>query len=208
MAALVEEEEDVEGQEERRRRRRRRRGDAIKTQVKEAAERGYTKATPWLLTEPPQVDPNFFAEDYTVAAATGFQATKTDLGGSEDADKDHERNHQGRDCWQESSRAGLGAGLAGLCAAAMGAHVLLTDLKTVTDCSLRPNVVKNSSQHPHPPSACWPGAGGVGKGTAACMTLDWTKATRQQAEEAARVPPGRRAGAENPGRALTWGRQK
>ena len=41
--------------------------------------------------------------------------------------------------------------LAGLAAAAIGAHVLLTDLRTVEECSLRPNVQRNIST-PAPPA--------------------------------------------------------
>ncbi|EKX42104.1 hypothetical protein GUITHDRAFT_74296, partial [Guillardia theta CCMP2712] len=99
---------------------------------------------------------------------------------------------------------GSGTGLAGLCAAAMGAHVLLTDLKTVTDCSLRPNVKRNWEEPQGRTASCWPGAGHVGKGTAACMTLDWTKPTLEQASEAARACTQRLAGAEMLAAECVW----
>jgi predicted nicotinamide N-methyase len=78
---------------------------------------------------------------------------------------------------------GSGTGLAGLAAAAIGAHVLLTDLRTVEECSLRPNVQRNIST-PAPPAPGWPAAGAVGDGTAGSFALDWTRPTPEQARAA------------------------
>ena len=44
---------------------------------------------------------------------------------------------------------GSGTGLAGLCAAALGCHVLLTDVPSVTKSVLVPNISLNKRQHPH-----------------------------------------------------------
>jgi hypothetical protein len=84
---------------------------------------------------------------------------------------------------------GAGVGLAGLCAAAVGAHVLQTDLPSVVDASLRPNIVRN--QHSAAAAAStrttidaddesaagtpWPGSVRVGRGSAVAAAIDWRK---------------------------------
>jgi len=72
---------------------------------------------------------------------------------------------------------GSGTGLAGLAAASLGAHVLLTDLKTVTEGIIIPNIHRNedktSTTTLPPPS--WTGSVRVGHGTVVAQPLDWTK---------------------------------
>lgn len=83
---------------------------------------------------------------------------------------------------------GSGTGLAGLCAAAVGAHVLMSDIATVTDFSLRPNVDRNGAGGVEEIVGAWPGSRRVGEGSAACMSIDWTKSVDQQATAAGQEP--------------------
>ena len=75
---------------------------------------------------------------------------------------------------------GSGTGLAGLCAAVIGSDVIVSDLPTVTDYSLRPNIVKNASADGTAgggallDGSAWPDARRVGSGYVSCMALDWT----------------------------------
>lgn len=84
---------------------------------------------------------------------------------------------------------GSGTGLAGLCAAAVGAHVLMSDIATVTDFSLRPNVERNGGlPGGSEVEGAWPGSGRVGDGSATCMAIDWTKGVDEQAKAAGQEP--------------------
>lgn len=93
---------------------------------------------------------------------------------------------------------GSGPGLAGIAAAASGAHVLLTDLPSVVDELLSRNVTRNArsagssgTANYEAPAACytsataiegsWAGAQRIGLGSAATMPLDWTASIHQQA---------------------------
>lgn len=100
---------------------------------------------------------------------------------------------------------GSGTGLAGLCAAAAGAHVLMTDLPSVVNGILTGNVKRNDAQAQPPsssavqqpggatstaPSACqgpWPGATPVGLqgGSATAMPIDWSEPLAAQLDAAA-----------------------
>lgn len=81
---------------------------------------------------------------------------------------------------------GSGAGLLGLCVAAVGGHVLLTDLPSVVDESLRPNILRNKSQsasgNVDVDAPTWPESVAVGKrgGSAACAALDWNASVSVQ----------------------------
>ena len=95
---------------------------------------------------------------------------------------------------------GSGTGLAGLVAAHLGAHVLLTDVRSVTSL-LQRNVAANAPASPAaaPPassgsacpdtaaasSRCWKGATSVGAGSAAVAALDWTGSVSDQLGNAA-----------------------
>jgi hypothetical protein len=78
---------------------------------------------------------------------------------------------------------GCGTGLAGLCAASIGAHVLLTDMPSVVELTQQ-NVMINSSGDSRLQGALWQHAAPVGEGSAACMPLDWTKPVADQAAAA------------------------
>ena len=64
----------------------------------------------------------------------------------------------------------------GLVAAALGAHVLITDLQSVVTEMIEPNILRNSAGNSQV-SSSWRGAHtiGVRGGTAAAMNLDWTQ---------------------------------
>ncbi|GIL70744.1 hypothetical protein Vretimale_3800 [Volvox reticuliferus] len=109
---------------------------------------------------------------------------------------------------------GSGTGLAGLSAAACGAHVLLTDLASVCEGTLRANMQRNcrtvplgeaaascraqcseeKSQQEHQgmaPGPCdgpWAGAVGIGQGSAAVMALDWTEPLEPQIQAGGNDP--------------------
>jgi hypothetical protein len=79
---------------------------------------------------------------------------------------------------------GSGIGLLGLCAAAAGAHMLLTDVPSVVDATLGPNVERSGALVGSADCGggggksggggrAWAGARFVGAGTAAAQPLDW-----------------------------------
>jgi Lysine methyltransferase len=78
---------------------------------------------------------------------------------------------------------GSGLGLAGLsCAAALGWHVLLTDVPTVA-ANLKRTAERNTelaSDTTPPPGHAWPGAVRVGRGSVAVMSLDWRESMSSQ----------------------------
>jgi predicted nicotinamide N-methyase len=79
---------------------------------------------------------------------------------------------------------GSGCGLAGLCAAALGCHVLLTDVPAVA-ANLQRTLCLNAGDaayHDQPPDLSWPGAVGIGRGSAAVMRLDWREGVEAQLE--------------------------
>eukprot|EP01065_Artemidia_motanka_P039529 TRINITY_DN48477_c0_g1_i1.p1 TRINITY_DN48477_c0_g1~~TRINITY_DN48477_c0_g1_i1.p1 ORF type:complete len:270 (+),score=59.44 TRINITY_DN48477_c0_g1_i1:53-811(+) len=124
-------------------------------------------------------DPCFFDEDYSVAAATGFtiweggkvliNMLQGDLGE--------------RVCGHRVLELGAGIGLAGLCAAAAGAHVLITDLPAVVHGAIASNIDRNAAGPA--PDGAWAGsvAIGVKGGSASSAVLDWSRPLSDQCEE-------------------------
>ena len=85
---------------------------------------------------------------------------------------------------------GAGTGLAGLAAAAAGAHVLLTDVPSIVTDALEPNIARNANparglvlgegdSGARDPGG-WEDATAVGLGTATATPLDWTVPLAEQ----------------------------
>ena len=156
-----------------------------------------------VVEEDERVDPNFFDSGYTLAGRTGFKVwTGTrfmieTLLWPLPREKDFERLVY----WQERIRKGLhilelgaGVGVVGSCLAAEGGHVLLTDLPTLVENSVAPNlgriqstfasVLSSSSTSTtlEEPTATWLGPPGVsiGRGWASTASLDWSESVANQ----------------------------
>ena len=163
------------------------------------------------LEEDDYQDANLFDEDYTIAATTGFSVWEGahlmldlmlgkprvdgandcgsrggDLAGGAGADG-AARDERAYEYVLRGARVlelGSGTGFAGLCLAAAGARVLLTDLTAVVEQSIAPNVKCNataaagdgqSGDRGGGENGGWAGELRVGDGSAAWTTLDWTK---------------------------------
>ena len=117
------------------------------------------------------MDPYFFDEGYTLAATTGFcrvwegaETLSTFL--TEDAGR---RRVAGKKCIE----LGAGVGECGLVAAAIGAHVVLTDVRAVAENVIRRNVGANGRGDAAAADGAWPKSVRVGHGSATHATLDW-----------------------------------
>eukprot|EP01059_Diplonema_ambulator_P000504 TRINITY_DN10416_c0_g1_i1.p1 TRINITY_DN10416_c0_g1~~TRINITY_DN10416_c0_g1_i1.p1 ORF type:complete len:252 (+),score=24.43 TRINITY_DN10416_c0_g1_i1:451-1206(+) len=119
-------------------------------------------------------NPNFFDEDFTVAAATGFTVWDGAWAMIELL-----KNWLGDELkGKKTLELGSGTGLAGLAAAAVGSNILLTDITSVTNDMLIPNIRANAtSLNPVEPSIWGVPSYTIGRGggTAAAHPLDWTK---------------------------------
>jgi hypothetical protein len=153
------------------------------------------------------VDPFFFDPGYTLAGKTGFQVWPGSrlLVEALTFPRNHEkplpllvvppsdspplRNWQQR--LAKGARVlelGSGVGVVGASLAAVGAHVLLTDLKTLVQHSTQPNLERNASTSAFPPPPWLPtNAVPIGSGWAASTAVDWTIPLDEQLEDAERV---------------------
>ena len=99
-----------------------------------------------------QVDPNFFDAGYTLAGKTGFQVwtgarflLETLLW------PNNKMDGKRLQYWQESLvdmnilELGAGVGVVGMSLASMGANVLLTDLPTLVEHAVEPNLIRNAT---------------------------------------------------------------
>jgi predicted nicotinamide N-methyase len=137
------------------------------------------------------VDSNFFDADYSLEASTGNQLWE----GARELVREISRGEIAERFAAGAPvlELGAGTGLAGLSAASLGAHAVLTDVRAIASGVLQRNVrlnervdaaagVQASSWHPR--------ATAVGDGSAACHTLDWYAPALEQLGDEARVPPG------------------
>ena len=101
------------------------------------------------------MDPNFFDQGYTLAGRTGFQVwTGTRIMIETLLWKDADKNANGKiQYWQKRIRdganileLGAGVGVVGCCLAASGGNVLLTDLPTLVENSVQPNLKRNQTK--------------------------------------------------------------
>mmetsp|Transcript_24875 Transcript_24875/g.28755 ORF Transcript_24875/g.28755 Transcript_24875/m.28755 type:complete len:389 (+) Transcript_24875:103-1269(+) len=163
------------------------------------------------------IDPNFFDKGYTLAGKTGFQiwaGSRIMIEGllnrrpsvvsfDENITDDYINIVQ---CKSANNRLqhyqnkianganilelGAGVGVVGSSFAAMGGNVLLTDLPTLVDCSLLPNLMRNEThinkkddtKEAHTSMASWLGKDSVQihSGYASATSLDWTKPLSEQ----------------------------
>lgn len=142
------------------------------------------------------VDPNFFDTGYTLAGATGWQVWP----GSRllvetltwpQPSLDGRRLEQIQEFLANGANVlelGAGVGMVGCCLANAGANVLLTDLPTLVDHCIRPNLLLNqhvntNGKHCSNGRPSWledPDAVPVGKGWVSAAALDWSRPVKEQ----------------------------
>lgn len=102
-------------------------------------------------TDSQQVDPNFFDAGYTLAAKTGFQVwTGTrflleTLLFFRTSDVDRLQHVQNSLPNANVLELGAGVGVVGVSLASVGANVLLTDLPTLVEHAITPNLIRNET---------------------------------------------------------------
>ena len=140
------------------------------------------------IEEEETVEPNFFDADFTIAASTGSLMWEGSWACIEQLRQPESWLSQ-RLRGAKVVELGSGIGLLGLCAAAVGASVLLTDVPSVVTSTLSDNVAANHRDAlvlAPPPTTSpagshrWEDAGSVGAGSAAAQPLDWTVPLAQQ----------------------------
>lgn len=115
-----------------------------------------------------EVDPFFFDDGYDVAASTGFTRVWE---GAEALTAHLERTGLGRG--ERVLELGAGVGECGLACAALGAHVLLTDVRAVCENVIRRNIEQNGTGPATELLGAWPNAARIGSGSASRATLNW-----------------------------------
>ena len=122
-------------------------------------------------------DPNFFDTDYTVAGATGF--TIWDGAWSLIQQVDEKLHTMFKN--KKIIELGSGTGLAGICIASAGGHILLTDLQPVVEDVLRGNILMNVTQNDDKFLKPWGDQSSyVGEGSAYSKPLNWCKSVDSQ----------------------------
>eukprot|EP01060_Flectonema_neradi_P014044 TRINITY_DN20763_c0_g1_i1.p1 TRINITY_DN20763_c0_g1~~TRINITY_DN20763_c0_g1_i1.p1 ORF type:complete len:250 (+),score=47.17 TRINITY_DN20763_c0_g1_i1:52-801(+) len=124
-------------------------------------------------------DPNFFDSDYTVAGATGFTIWDGAWSLIKQVDEGLYSLFEGKKVLE----MGSGTGLAGLCIASTGSHVMLTDLQPVVEDVLKDNIQLNRSLETNSaiPKSLWGTTSiPVGDGTASAKALNWCKPLTSQ----------------------------
>ena len=145
-----------------------------------------------ILDDEYEIDPNFFEVGYTLAASTGYLRVWE---GSEILTNFMVCNDEMQKLIRNRRviELGSGSGLLGLAVAALGGHVLLTDLTFLVEDVLRRNIKQNenitrndelkqqlnaneiSTKNITDAWCAWPGSLCIGHGSATTQALDWTK---------------------------------
>ena len=115
-----------------------------------------------------EVDPFFFDEGYDVATSTGFARVWE---GAEALTAHLERTGLG--AGERVLELGAGVGECGLACAALGAHVVLTDVRAVCENAIRRNIEQNGTGPATELVGAWPNATRIGSGSASRATLNW-----------------------------------
>ena len=139
------------------------------------------------------MDPNFFDDGYTLAGRTGFQVwtgTRIMIETLLWKLRTNKDNFTRLSYWQDRIREGAnilelgaGVGVVGCSLAAVGAHVLMTDLPTLVDNSLEPNLERNRDATPSDktcPTWLEPNGARIGQGWAAATAVDWKQPLDEQ----------------------------
>jgi predicted nicotinamide N-methyase len=157
----------------------------------------------------PIVDPFFFDSQYTLAGRTGFQvwagsrillewllssSSSSSLENLSTASKTNHYHHHHRMTHDHAINVlelGAGVGLVGTCLAACGANVLLTDLPTLVENAVQPNLRRNQneSHESNEDAPAWlqqqqstknGGVVRIGNGWASATAVDWTMPVQDQ----------------------------